>query len=150
LTDPLPVKKFFMFRPSGVFIITSLTLVMVGCNNAEQSATQTSLTASPASETAATPTTKDGFQNLLTVVSNTKVAVQKSDFTNAKQEFNKFEDSWKKVEDGVKVKSPDGYKAIEENLDEVTAELKGSKPNKQKVVAGLESLNKNITSVAKP
>jgi hypothetical protein len=139
-----------MFRPTQVLIVASLTLMMVGCNNAEQSATQTSPTASQASETASAPTGKDGFQNLLAVVSNTKVAVQKSDFTNAKQEFSKFEDSWKKVEDGVKVKSPDGYKAIEEKLDEVTGELKGSKPNKDKVVAGLDSLNKNITSVAKP
>ena len=139
-----------MFRPTQVLIITAFSLMMVGCNNAEQSATQTLPTASPASETATAPTAKNGFQNLLAVVSNTKVAVEKGDFTNAKQEFNKFEDSWKKVEDGVKVKSPDSYKAIEEKLDEVTGELKGSKPNKQKVVAGLESLNKNITSVAKP
>jgi hypothetical protein len=90
-----------------------------------------------------------GFTSLQTVVSKTKAAVDAGKFAMAKDEFSKFEDSWKKVEDGLKKKSPDTYKAIEENMDMVKKEIKAAKPSKTKLVSALQSLDKAIAKAAK-
>ncbi len=152
-----------MNRFNPVLIVAVISLMsLVGCNNSEQATTQTSPAGSSISETpttptattnadtAATPTATTEFQGLQGVVTNTKAAVETGNFTKAKGEFEKFEDFWSKVEDGVKVKSPNAYKEIEDKSDEIKAGLKASAPNKQKMLTALESLNKNVTSVAKP
>ncbi len=140
-----------MFRLNQIFIMTAISLLaLVGCNNAEKSSTQPSSTASPAAETKTTSTGKADFKGLLSVVSHTKTAVEAGNFAKAKEEFGKFESFWSKVEDGVKVKSPHAYKAIEDNSDEITGGLKASAPNKQKVLVALQSLNKSIITAAKP
>ncbi|WP_315785547.1 DUF4363 domain-containing protein [Fischerella sp. JS2] len=146
-----------MHRFNQVLLITTISMsFLVGCNNAEQSTTQTSPTAtstpaSAISKKTATTTVKDNnFKSLLAIVSNTQTAVKAGDFTKAKQEFDKFEDSWSKVEDGVKKKSSKTYNAIEDEADKIKGDLKASAPNKDKVLAALESLNTNINSVAKP
>jgi hypothetical protein len=137
-------------NPLAIVALISL-MTLVGCNNGEKpSTTEASPAANSTSKTAANPTATTGFQGLKGVVSNTQAAVEAGNFTKAKGEFDKFEDSWSKVEDGVKAKSPTTYKGIEDNADEIKAGLKASKPNKQKVLTALASLNKNITSVAKP
>jgi septal ring factor EnvC (AmiA/AmiB activator) len=87
--------------------------------------------------------------DVLCVVSNTKAAVEAGNFSKANTEFSQFEDNWKQVEDGIKAKSSDRYKAIEDSLDRVTGELKGSQPNKQQVLSDLQSMENNINSVAK-
>ncbi|KOP22632.1 hypothetical protein AMR41_29615 [Hapalosiphon sp. MRB220] len=146
-----------MKRFNQVLLITAISmLTLVGCKNGEQSATQTSpsATATPASATSkktATTTVKDeNFKGLLAVVSNTETAVKAGDFTKAKQEFGKFEDYWSKVEDGVKKKSSKTYNKIEDEADKIQGDLKASTPNKDKVLAALQSLNTDINSVAKP
>ncbi len=150
------------FNPVLIGFLISL-MALVGCNKGEQSSTtQTSpggssisettpsSTATTSAQTTANPTATAEFQGLQGVVTNTKAAVEGGNFTKAKGEFEKFEDFWSKVEDGVKVKSPNAYKEIEDKSDEVKAGLKASAPNKQKMLTALESLNKNVTSVAKP
>src|SRR5579883_1438139 len=139
-----------MFRQNQVFIITAISLlVLVGCSNSEKSSTpQSSSAASPAAETTASPG-KGNFKGLLSVVTNTKTAVAAGNFTKAKAEFGKFEVFWSQVEDGVKAKSSNSYKAIEDKADEIKSGLNTSSPNKQKLLAALDSLNKNITSVSK-
>ncbi|BAY64684.1 hypothetical protein NIES22_47840 [Calothrix brevissima NIES-22] len=145
-----------------LIIVVGISLMaLVGCNKAEKSATQTSPSenSSPEavaktntktdSEKANTSTTKTEFDGLLGVITNTKVAVEARNFAKAKEEFGKFEDFWSKVEDGVKSKSPSAYKEIEDKSDELKAALKTAAPNKEKVLAALQSLNKNISSVAK-
>lgn len=141
-----------MIRFNHVLIVATISLLtLAGCNSTEQTNTQTSPTVSPASSVDAVgvKTSKGGFDGLLGVVSNTKAAVESGDFAKAKTEFDKFEDFWKTVEDGVKAKSPDSYKAIEDSMDNINGELKASKPSKEKVLARLQSLEKNITGVAK-
>ncbi|MHC5777749.1 DUF4363 domain-containing protein [Nostoc sp.] len=164
-----------MNRFNSVLIVYLISLMaLVGCNKGEEPTAQTSPAGSSVSQTTAsstpatsaqtpaspTPTTKADtavsptatteFQGLEGVVTNTKTAVEAGNFAKAKGEFDKFEDFWSKVEDGVKVKSPNAYKEIEDKSDEVKAGLKASAPNKQKMLTALESLNKNVTSVAKP
>lgn len=156
-----------MIQVNKSLVVGAISLfVLVGCNSTEQSATQTSSEASPASSEAATQpksgtanTTKTkaaadkdkgGFKDLHSVISKTKTAATAGDFAKAKAEFSKFEASWSKVEDGVKAKSRDGYNAIEENMDAVAKPLKESKPSKEKVLAALQSLDKSISKVTKP
>lgn len=134
-------------RFSHVLVIGSISiLALVGCSNANQGTTQTSPTANNSSSSGTA--TQEGYKSLLGVVSNTKAAVEAGDFTKAKAEFNNFEKNWKQVEDGVKVKSPDSYKNIEDSLNQVNREFRGSQLNKQNVLAALQSLGATISSVA--
>jgi hypothetical protein len=94
-----------------------------------------------------TATTSEASNPLLPIVSSTKTAVEAGNFAKAKTEFENFDKSWKDIEDGVKAKSPDSYKAIEDSMDKVTAELKQSKPAKDKVVTELQALEKSVKSV---
>ncbi|OYD90884.1 DUF4363 domain-containing protein [Nostoc sp. 'Peltigera membranacea cyanobiont' 210A] len=152
-----------MNRFNPVLIVAAISLMtLVGCNKGDEPTAQTPPAGSSISDTAATPaaTTSPGaaatpaktteFQGLQGVVTNTKVAVEAGDFTKAKGEFDKFEDFWSKVEDGVKAKSPTTYKEIEDKADEIEAGLKASAPNKPKLSTALGVLNKDVTSVAKP
>jgi len=150
-----------MNRVHQTLIVAFISLIaLAGCNNPEQSTTETSPTSNstpeavPATttnpETPATPSATSDFTGLQGVVTNTKTAVEAGDFTKAKGEFDKFEDFWSKVEDGVKAKSPNIYKQIEDTSDEIKAGLKSAAPNKQKLSTALESLNKNVASVAQP
>ncbi len=125
------------------------TFTLAGCSQTQPPTTEqqptTTATESSASNTPETP--GKGVSGLLSVVSNTKTAAEAGDFAKAKQEFEKFEDVWKTIEDGIKTKSPDSYKAIEDSLDKVTAQLKGTAPNKEKVLTELKSLDKSIQGV---
>jgi hypothetical protein len=104
-------------------------------------------TTAPTTAPAASKTS--GFTSLQTVVAKTMSSVEAGKFTLAKEEFSKFEDAWKKVEDGVKKKSPDAYKAIEDGMDMVMKEVKASKPSKTKLMTALQSLDKAIAKAAK-
>ncbi|MDZ8226812.1 MULTISPECIES: DUF4363 domain-containing protein [unclassified Nostoc] len=164
-----------MNRFNPVLIVAAISMMtLVGCNKSEEPTAQTPPAGSSIADTTATPaattspdatatpsaTTSPGavatpgktteFQGLQGVVINTKAAVEAGDFTKAKGEFDKFEDFWSKVEDGVKAKSPTTYKEIEDKSDEIKAGLKASAPNKQKLSTALGVLNKDVTSVAKP
>ena len=117
-----------MIRPNYVLIVGAIALlILVGCSSPTQTTTQTS-TGSPASNTDAAGVTSPqaGYQGLLGFVSNTRAAVKAGNYAQAKAEFSKFEDNWKQVEDGIKVKSGDSYKTIEDSLDRVTGQLKRS------------------------
>ncbi|AFY73746.1 hypothetical protein Syn7502_01692 [Synechococcus sp. PCC 7502] len=98
---------------------------------------------------AAAPEKTSGFTALQGIVAKTKSDVETGNFTKAKAEFSQFNDAWKKVQDGLKKKSPDAYKAIEADAATVTKELSASKPDKAKVTTALTTLDKAITKAAK-
>lgn len=148
-----------MKRFQAIVIITGISLLaLVGCTNGEQATIETTpaatanttsnsnVSASPASTAATTTTANDG---LLAVVAKTKTAVTSGDFVQAKKEFDQFEDVWKDVEDGIKAKSRDNYEAIEKNMDEISGELKAAKPQKEKLLTALQSLETTINAVSK-
>ncbi|MEH2023145.1 DUF4363 domain-containing protein [Nostoc sp.] len=139
-----------MKRFKLISIVAGISLLaLVGCNSPEQATTTPAVTPNASVASAPATTTTTGNNNLLTIVSKTKAAVTSGNFVQAKKEFDKFEDAWKEVEDGIKVKSRNNYETIETNLDEVTAELKASKPQKDKLLTALQSLEKTITAVSK-
>ena len=133
-------------RFSHVLMVGAISiLALTGCNNTQT--TQSSPEASSAAPVATTSTA--GYPGLLAVVTGTKTSVEAGDYATAKTEFAKFEDNCKPVEDGFKEKSGDSYKAIEDSLDTINAEFKGSTPNKSKVLTALQSMETTINSVSK-
>lgn len=138
-------------RLSYAIAITTIGLLaLTGCNSTTQPTSQTSPpveTKAPTAATTASDTTQDGFTALVGVVSNTKTAVEAGNFDQAEKAFDKFEDAWNKVEDGVKAKSANSYDAIEDAESQVESAIKAK--DKAKALAGLETLNKNITAVSK-
>ncbi|MBS9387174.1 MAG: DUF4363 domain-containing protein [Dolichospermum sp. BR01] len=137
------------FKP--MLIIASISLLaLVGCNKPEKSATETT-PAATSNSTKKVPGQKSTVSNagLLAVVSKTKTAVTSGNFVQAKKEFDKFEDAWKEVEDGIKAKSRNNYDAVEKSMDEISGELKAAKPQKDKLLASLQSLEKTINAISK-
>ncbi|NJR43690.1 MAG: hypothetical protein HC767_14600 [Akkermansiaceae bacterium] len=86
----------------------------------------------------------------MSVVTNTKTAVEAGDFAKAKEEFAKFGDSWSKVGEGIKAASADGYTAIETNVGSVNTALGEAQPDSTQVMDALTALGASIESVAKP
>ncbi|MDD1416491.1 DUF4363 domain-containing protein [Dolichospermum sp. ST_con] len=137
------------FKPMLIIAGISL-LTLVGCTSAEKATTETTPAAtSKSTGTATTKKSTAGNKGLLAVVSKTKTAVTSGNFVQAKKEFDKFEDAWKEVEDGIKAKSRDNYEAVEKSMDEISSELKASKPQKDKLLASLQSLTKTINTIPK-
>ncbi|HYX14401.1 MAG TPA: DUF4363 domain-containing protein [Nostoc sp.] len=140
-----------MKRLIYIISVTAITLVtLVGCNSDQKSTTQAPATTETTAGTAVSKTTvatQGGFKTLVSVLSNTKTMVQGGNFDKAQQEFNKFENSWFKVEDGVKTKSSKTYNLIEDAATQVKGALKAK--DKAKAVKGLQTLDTNIASVSK-
>lgn len=146
-------------------ILAVSLLVLTGCNKSEPPTAETIPTATASATEVTTPpsaageaknetdkeaTSADagkGFGDLTAVVSKTQQAVEANDFAKARDEFDKFEDAWSKVEDGVKAKSNDTYNAIEDNVDKLQDAMKAS--NKEKSIEALQALNNSILSAAK-
>ncbi|QSJ15083.1 DUF4363 family protein [Nostoc sp. UHCC 0702] len=121
-------------------------LTLVGCNSGEQATTTTET--SGVTKVSGTPgATQGGFTALKSIVSNTKTAVSAGNFDKAQQEFDKFENAWSKVEDGVKTKSSKTYNVIEDAATEVKGALKAK--DKAKALKGLQTLDTNIATVSK-
>ncbi|WP_016953149.1 DUF4363 family protein [Anabaena sp. PCC 7108] len=140
-----------MKRLIYIIPITAISLLtLVGCNSAEQSTTETPTATETTGGTkvSATPgATQGGFDSLSSVVSKTKAAVEAGKFDTAQQEFDKFEDYWSKVEDGVKTKSSKTYNAIEDTVTQVKGDLKAK--DKAKALKQLQILNTNIATASK-
>ena len=143
-----------MARLNHILVVSAVTLLaLAGCDSGQQASTpKTSPSQIPAatavntSDKAASPAS---YPELSGVVSNTKAAVQTGNFTKAKTEFDKFENAWKKVEDGIKAKAPKSYDAVEETTEKVMTALKKTQPSKDQVLAQLQSLEKTINSIPK-
>lgn len=132
-----------------LLLVSSLALFgLSSCGDPQASAPEKASTAAVKTEAATNPAA--GFTALQNVTEKTTAVVKSGKFEQAKADFEKFEDSWKIVEDGVKVKSSKTYDAIEEGLDSVNSELKNKQPDKAKVLASLQSLSQNIATAAKP
>ncbi len=144
-----------MARFNQILILSAVTLLtLAGCDSAKKASTpQTSSPAIPAATAVSTSekvaASQGNYPELSAVVTNTKAAVQTGNFTKAKAEFDKFENAWKKVEDGIKAKDLKSYDAVEEKTEKVMKELKKSQPSKDKVLAELQSLEKTINSIPK-
>lgn len=92
--------------------------------------------------------TKAQFTGMQAVITDTKAAINAGDVAKAQAAFAGFESYWEQAEDGVKAKSAETYKAIEDDMDTITIGLKVTNPDKAKVVIALQSLSKKLTDYA--
>jgi soluble cytochrome b562 len=130
------MNRFQSLVLSGVVL-----LMLASCSSSKQATSPE--TSAPAAEKPAA----NGFTTLQTVVNKTQTAVAAGNFSQAKTEFGKFEDTWKTVEDGVKEKSSKTYDAIEENMDNVSKGIKDK--SKENTLTALKSLSAVVASAAK-
>jgi hypothetical protein len=149
-----------MARFNPILVLSAVTLVaLAGCGDNQASTPPAPPSPVPSATTTTTTTTTTSgsekpvspasYPELMSVVTNTKAAVETGDFVKAKTEFDKFETSWNKVEDGIKAKEPKNYDTVEENTEKVTDELKKAQPSKDLVLTQLQSLEKTIASIPK-
>ncbi|MEG3918223.1 hypothetical protein [Microcoleus sp. POL10_C6] len=142
-----------MARFNQILVLSAISLIaLAGCDSAKEASTpQTSPAPVPAATAVKTEkaASQGNYAELSGVVSSTKAAVQAGNFTKAKTEFDKFENAWKKVEDGIKAKAPKSYDAVEDTTEKVMTALKKSQPSKDQVLTQLQSLEKTITSIPK-
>jgi hypothetical protein len=127
------------------FLLVSISvLTLVSCSSPE-------VTPVEQSSTVPTKTTQvaklSGFPGMQDVIVKTKAAIEAKNFDLAKTEFKKFEDDWKPVEDGVKVKSKATYKAIEDDMNTIEKKIKAK--DAKGSIAALRLLSKNVTSSSK-
>jgi hypothetical protein len=140
-----------------LLILIPLSLItLVGCGEAakegsKEATKKVETLASPASDvkTAVKKVAGEGVGGLIDTVTKTQAAIKAGDFKTAKTEFQAFEGTWKKIEDGIKAKSGKSYDAIEKSVGEVNGVLNASKPDKETALKALESLTKEITALPK-
>jgi hypothetical protein len=129
-------------------LVSSLLLLGLGSCGTPEASVPDKSAAPVKTETASNPAA--GFAALQSVTEKTTTAVSAGKVDQAKTEFEKFEDSWKTVEDGVKAKSSKTYAAVEEGLDTMNGELKNKQPDKTKMLAALKFLTESIATASKP
>jgi hypothetical protein len=139
-------QKDCMSRFQSLLVSSLLFLGLGSCGTTEATVPEK---AAPVEKTASAANTAAGFAELQSVTEKTTTAVTAGKFDQSKTEFGKFEDSWKTVEDGVKVKSSKTYTAVEEGLDTMNGELKNKQPDKAKMLTALKSLGQSIATAAK-
>jgi hypothetical protein len=127
------------------FLLVSISvLTLVSCSSPE---------VAPVDQSSAVPTKTtqvaklSGFPGMQDVIVKTEAAIEAKNFDLAKTEFKKFEDNWKTVEDGVKVKSKATYKAIEDGMDTIEKKIKAK--DAKASIAELQLLSNNVTSASK-
>ena len=128
-------------RSLQLFLVGISVLTLVSCSSPEVKPIEKSSTV-PSKTTEVTKLS--GFSGMQDVIGKTKAAIEAKNFNLAKTEFAKFEDFWKTVEDGVKVKSKTTYTAIEDGMD--TTNKKIAAKDSQGAIAALQLLSKNVTS----
>ncbi len=68
-------------------------------------------------------------------------ALKTGDVQVAKKHYHEFDEGWERIEDGVRVKSRDSYRKIEQAMGKVKARLvKPDKPNSKAALSALEQL----------
>ncbi|MGB7416697.1 MAG: hypothetical protein WA902_21020 [Thermosynechococcaceae cyanobacterium] len=156
-----------MLRLTTLLTIAMLTLLpLTSCQQAENAADQAKDTAGEAvdqakdtatdaadkvKDTATDATDKatmlTGINNMKDGVTTTIASVQAGDFSKAKEDFTKVQESWKTV--GETMKDNPQYSAISEDVTNIQASLSGEKPDSGKVVESLQGLLKNLGSAVK-
>lgn len=131
----------------GIFSLAGCTQPQAANTPDNTSSSTTSISPAPSAATTEAAALQTEYAPLLSVVSNTRSAVEANDFAKAQQEFDQFEGVWSQVEDGIKAKASASYDAIEQDMDQVNASLKGS--DTDKALAALQALQDHIQSIPK-
>lgn len=96
----------------------------------------------------AATTSPDQLKALTTNLDDAVAKLKANDLPGAKASFQKFNDDWAKIEDGVKAKNKDGYKKIESGITDVQAVLTvPATPDPKKAIDALEQLDSTVDDV---
>ena len=139
-----------MIRFNSILAIGVLSFLSLVTGCSQPQATRPTESSSPAVSSSASNSSaaSSGFGALKTVIAKTNTAANAGDFKSAKVEFEKFEENWAKVENGVKAKSPKVYDQVEEGMDKVSKSLKAAQPQKETVTSALKTLEQTVTSAS--
>lgn len=83
---------------------------------------------------------KDGVAGMTSGVEETITAVQAGDLTKAKEEFDKLQEPWSKIEKEVKSKSGESYQNIEDGMTRIKSALGETEPNKDQLLTDLKEM----------
>jgi hypothetical protein len=99
----------------------------------------------PATLAAQERTPADDLTELRTTVTMALEALGAGDMAGARAAYTAFDDGWEDIEDGIRAKDRDMYRAIEGVMDEVkSALLRPDSPNADEAVAELMRLDAQI------
>ncbi len=90
---------------------------------------------------------KDSLPGMKDSVTAAIDAVKGGDFATAKTEVTKLQEMWDTVGSTVKEQSPEVYDNMSKSLSAAHTSLAADSPNKDEVVANLESMSKSVTSL---
>lgn len=72
-------------------------------------------------------------------------ALKASNLQEAKHQYQEFDEGWEQIEDGIRAKSRDAYRKIEQAMDEVKATLlKAEQPDNARATAALKQLDQTV------
>jgi hypothetical protein len=84
------------------------------------------------------------------VLGQTEKFVKANQFDKANETYKDFDPKyWEKIEDGVKEKSKETYKQVEDGMPDIANNLKAPKPNAAKTIASIQSLKKILATYDK-
>lgn len=96
----------------------------------------------------AAKTSPDELKAITTHLDDAVAKLKANDVPGAKASFQKFDDGWASVEDGVKAKNKEGYAKIESGITDVKAVLTvPASPDPKKAIAALEQLDSVVDDV---
>ena len=138
-----------------LFWLTALSVLLVACGPTaapKPAAPAPAPAAAPAAAKAASPAASpavgnvaDRMRRVAAELDSALTALGAGDIAKARNAYGEFDEGWEDVEDDVKAKSPDAYKAIEDAMDEVEASLtKADKPDPARARDTLTKLKQTI------
>jgi hypothetical protein len=83
----------------------------------------------------------DGIAAMKTDIKSLTDSVKAGDFSKAKDEALKVQDTWNKVKSSATGKSADSYKTINDNLFKAKSELAKSSPDKAAVLSSVQAIS---------
>ncbi len=90
---------------------------------------------------------KDSLPGMKDGVTAAIEAVKSGDFATAKTEVTKLQEMWDTISGTVKEQSPEAYDNMSKSLSAAHTSLAADSPNKDEVIANLESMSESVTSL---
>lgn len=85
---------------------------------------------------------EDDLADANSIVQRALTAARVGDFTTAKQEYTRYENTWFNIEDGIRAKSHEAYRAIEKDMTDVSRALAANPVNREQMVNALVALDR--------
>jgi len=148
-------QRLIMMNRRQICLTSTLLVLFLGaCSSPSETSSQSPDSATPAvSPSNPEAKTNDPQKVIATmekVLGQTEKFVKANQFDKANETYKDFDPKyWEKIEDGVKEKSKETYKQVEDGMPDIANNLKAPKPNTAKTIASIQSLKKILATYAK-